>query len=69
VARLPLITAPEVGDADLRGVMERLGGGETFGVHAHAPGPFKAFLAFSHAALAALAAGAAAEPRTEGRPA
>jgi hypothetical protein len=26
VARLPLITAPEVGVADLQGVMKRLGG-------------------------------------------
>lgn len=46
MARLPLIAAPEVGDADLRGVMERLGVDEAFGVYAHAPGPFKAFLAF-----------------------
>jgi len=53
--------------------MERLGGDEAFGVYAHAPGPFKAFLAFMagegyHAALAALA-GAARESRTKGRPA
>ncbi|MDP2626766.1 MAG: hypothetical protein Q8Q58_07660 [Candidatus Rokubacteria bacterium] len=46
MARLSLITAPEVDDADLRGVMEQLGGDEAFGVYAHAPGPFKAFLAF-----------------------
>ncbi len=46
MARLPLITAPEVDDADLRGVVERFGGGEAFGVYAHAPGAFEAFLAF-----------------------
>jgi len=46
MARLRLITAPEVDDADLRGVMERLCGDEAFGVYTPAPGAFKAFLAF-----------------------
>ncbi len=46
MARIPPITAPEVGDADLRAVMEQLGGDAAFAVYAHAPGPFKAFLAF-----------------------
>jgi alkylhydroperoxidase family enzyme len=46
MARIARITAAEVADADLRAVMERLGGDEAFGVYAHAAGPFKAFLAF-----------------------
>ena len=46
MARLRVLSVEEIGDPDLRSMMEATPGDEIFGIYGHCPDFFKAFLQF-----------------------